>query len=220
MKINKTYLLLLPLTAYTCTGSALTFDSLFKVMDEEMRAADKYFERIHNEIHEARQTMANVWQQDKSTTPGSALSYSIEDKKDSAHVIITISGITTGNNEQPNINAKVEFDDNDNPIALVINTDNQTIRLDYDQQYQFLSVGVKCEVREEQQDKAGNTSNRIIIGTARINRTLTSNIQLDQPQVDYDKESQTLTISIDKVIEQKREKNISVNIKESTLRDK
>jgi len=220
MKINKTYLLLLPLTAYTCTGSALTFDSFFKAMDEEMKAVDEYFVKIHNEIHEARQTMANAWQQNKSTTPGTTLSYSIEDEKDSAHVIITISGITTGSDEQPNINAKVEFDDNDNPIALVINTDNQTIRLDYDQQYQFLSVSVKCEVREKQQDKAGNTSNRIIIGTARINRTLTSNIQLDQPQVDYDKESQTLTISIDKVIEQKREKDISVNIKESTLRDK
>ncbi len=217
MKMNKTYLLLLPLTFYTCTGSALTFDSFFKTMDKEMKAVDEYFEKIHSEIHEARQTMANAWQQaaqqDKSAAPGSALSYSVEDEKDSATVIVTISSITTGSNEQPNINAKVEFNDNDNPVALVIITDHQTIRLDYDQQYQFLSVSVKREVREKQQDESGNASNRIIIGTARMSKTLTSNIQLDQPQIDYDKASQTLTVSINKVIEQKREKSISINIK-------
>ncbi len=145
-----------------------------------------------------------VIKQDEYTTPKTTQSYNIEDKKDSTNVIVTISGINIENAKTPNFNAKVKFDNDYNPIAIVISIDNQTpIHLEYDQQDQSLSVVVKPEVRKGERYS--------MIGyVPQVSRKLTSDLQLDKPQIAFNRESQTLTITIKKKV---KEKEVSVFIK-------
>ncbi len=144
-----------------------------------------------------------VIKQDEYTTTKTTQLYNIEDEKGSTNVIVTISGINIENAKTPNFNAKVKFDNDDNPIAIVISIDNQTpIHLEYAQQDQSLSVVVKPEVRKRKRYS--------MIGyVPQASKKLTSDLQLDKPQIVYNRKSQTLTITIKKKV---KEKEVSVFI--------
>lgn len=218
MKDNKIYLMLLSIMLYApfIHGITVVLDTnqIIHSFNQQMRVLDDYFDSVREEMHTMFESMNKAWQtfeqeQEKKAT-AATLSFDIEDKSDTNHVVIEIKGVNMDPSAE--IQAKVEFDDDENPVVLLIDFADQIIRLDYTQQYRFLSVEMKHETREEQK-KDQQVAQVVQVGIARHGKTLREDIQLDQSQVTYNKKEEILTVTIPKVTKKKTEKIIPINIK-------
>lgn len=211
------------------------FSNYLEAMHEEMREMNEMWQAFDEELEKNTNSCANLMIQEMNSlytvTNGQAvgkqekekcdgqqekkvtvkpLSFSIEDNVDSDRVLINVSGVNMGSATE--IQANVEFDNDENPVKLVVNLTDQLICLDYTSQYRFLSVEVKQETKEEQKKDQQNIQ-VVQIGTARHGKTLRNNIQLDQAEVAYNEKEEMLTIVIPKITKKKTQKTIPITIK-------
>jgi len=120
------------------------------------------------------------------------VSLAIEDKKENDHVKITVRGITS------NV-ASLEVGNDD---VFTTKTNNETIRVAYDNQVHFLSVDVFVQHKEvEKQEQEGQVKVLYYKDSQEnsIGKKLQSAIEPYQSKTDYDEEEQTLTIVIPRV---------------------
>ena len=156
MKDSKMYLMLLSIILYApfIHGITVVLDTnqIMHSFNHQMHAFDDYFDLVCEEMDTMFESMNKAWQifgqeQEKKATT-TTLSFDVEDRSDANQVVIEIKGVNM--DPSAGIQAKVEFDVDENPVALLIDFTDQIIRLNYTPQYRFLSVEMKHETREEQ----------------------------------------------------------------------
>lgn len=179
--------------------------------NKQMCTFDDYFDAMREKMHNMCEVMNREWQTStQENEKNEKMSFDIKDKHDENHVEIVVRGINM--DESVDVQAKVEFDNGENPVKLLIDIFDRSICVDYTPQYRFLSVEIKQKIRKEQK-KDQETAQVIQIGIARHGKTLCEGIQLDQSQITYNKKEETLIITIPKGTKEKVETVIPINVK-------
>ncbi len=214
-KISLTLLLSMFTTSFTqSTTIIIDTNKIMCSFNQHMRAFDDYFNALQDEMYEMAESMNKVCQvveeEQEKKSALSQLLCDIEDKADADNVFIEAKGINL--DPSASIQAKVEFDDNEEPTGLLVEFADQRIHLSYTPQYRFLSVEMKHETKEEQK-RDQQVTQFVQLGTARHGKTLRDDIKLDQARITYDKKEGMLTVAIPKAIKEKMEKIIPINVK-------
>jgi len=219
MKGNKIYwVMLLSVVLYMpfVHGVVVSLDTnqMMYSFNQQMHMFDDCFDAMCEEMRNMCETMNREWQTPaqkyEKNEKMSGLSFDIEDKHDANHVAVAVKGVNV--DESVDIQAKVEFDNDENPVKLLIDILDRSICINYTLQYRFLSVEIKYETREEQK-KDQSTAQVIQIGTVRHGKTLREGIQLDQSRITYNKKEETLIIAIPRSTKKKVESVIPIHIK-------
>lgn len=219
MKSNKIYLMtLLSMVLYMPFVRSVTIfldtNQMVYLLNQQMRVLDDYFDAMREEMQNTGESMNREWQtsvqEDEEDEKIPGLLFDIEDKRDADYVAIVVEGINM--DEPTNIQAKVEFDNDENPVKLLIDVFDRSICVDYTPQYRFLSVEIKHEAREEQK-KNQQIVQIMQVGIARHGKILGEDIQLDQSQITFNKKEKTLIIAIPKSTKKKVETIIPIYVK-------
>jgi len=218
MKGNKIYLMLSLIVLHTSSVQSVTVflntNQMIYLFNQQMRAFDDCFDAVREEMCKMCELMNSEWQtptqEDEKKEKISELLFDIEDKNDAKHVAVVVEGVNL--DESADIQAKIEFDNDENPVKLLIDIFDRSICIDYTPQYRFLSVAIKHEMKKEQK-RDQSTTQVVQIGTARHGKTLREGIQLDKSQITYNKKKETLIVAIPKATKKKVKTIIPINIK-------